>query len=89
MKKGIGLDQSQILENNLYFPKLKKNFFFDHTACGILLPWPGIEPRAPEVKVPSPKHGTQGIPHFLNCDVAKLGVSWEEAKRFQLIGSSG
>ena len=28
------------------------------TACGILVPWPGIEPGAPAVKVPSPNHWT-------------------------------
>lgn len=37
MMKGIGLDQSQTLENHFYFSKLKK-FFFDHVTCGILVP---------------------------------------------------
>ena len=27
-----------------------------HTACGILVPWPGIEPGAPAVGSPSPNH---------------------------------
>ena len=27
-----------------------------HTACGILVPWPGIEPGPMAVKVPSPNH---------------------------------
>ena len=34
-------------------------FFWSHcVACGILLPRPGIEPRATAVKAPSPKHWT-------------------------------
>lgn len=33
-------------------------FFLDHTACRILLPWPGIEPMATAVKVPSPNQWT-------------------------------
>ena len=28
------------------------------TTCGILVPWPGIEPRAPAVEAPSPNHWT-------------------------------
>ena len=27
-------------------------------SCGILVPWPGIEPRSPAVKVQSPDHWT-------------------------------
>ena len=35
------------------------NFFLSHhEACGILDPWPGIEPGAPEMKVPNPNHWT-------------------------------
>ena len=29
-----------------------------HTACGILVPQPGIEHRPPAVKLPSPNHWT-------------------------------
>ena len=31
-------------------------FWFHHTAWGILVPWPGIEPRPPGVEVQSPNH---------------------------------
>ena len=35
-------------------------------ACGILVPWPGIEPRPMAVKAPSPNHwSTRGFP---KCD---------------------
>ena len=33
-------------------------FYFIFLACGILFPRPGIEPRAPAVRVPSPNYGT-------------------------------
>ena len=44
------------LEN--YTPPTFLFFFFSlsHTACRILLPWPGIEPMATAGKVPSPNH---------------------------------
>ena len=39
---------------------LKRFFFFGHTVrlCGILVPWPGIEPRPSAVKAWSPYHWT-------------------------------
>ena len=33
-------------------------FWSHHEACGILVPWPGIEPGASAVKVQSPNHWT-------------------------------
>ena len=33
-------------------------FWLHHTACGILIPWPGIEPGPLAVKAWSPNHGT-------------------------------
>lgn len=33
-----------------------KSFFFGRTACAILVPGPGIEPRLPAVGAPSPNH---------------------------------
>ena len=43
-----------------YFPVYQVSTFFlsHHEACGILDPWPGIEPGAPEMKVPNPNHWT-------------------------------
>ena len=60
MMKEIGLDQSQTLENDFsfYFFRVKKNFFFGHVACGILVPRPGIKPRAPAVRALGPNHWT-------------------------------
>ena len=67
MMKEIGLDQSQTLENDFsfyffffsfYFFRVKKIFFFGHVACGILVPRPGIKPRAPAVRALGPNHWT-------------------------------
>ena len=33
-------------------------FFFGHMACGLLVPWPGIEPGNSAVKARSPNHWT-------------------------------
>ena len=40
--------------------KLHRTFFFwlSHEACGILVPWPGIEPGPPAVEAQSPNHWT-------------------------------
>ena len=40
------------------FIKCQLFFLSHHEACGILDPWPGIEPGAPEMKVPNPNHWT-------------------------------
>ena len=37
--------------------------FFGHKACGILAPWPGIEPTLPPVKGEVPKTGAPGKSH--------------------------
>ena len=33
-------------------------FWLHHVSCRIIVPWPGIEPRATAAKVPSPNHWT-------------------------------
>ena len=33
-------------------------FWLHHVACGILAPWPGIEPMPPAVEERSPNHWT-------------------------------
>ena len=35
-------------------------FFFVHTACGTLVPWPGFNPSTPTLEVQSLNHGTPG-----------------------------
>ena len=44
-----------------------------HVACGMLVPWPGIEPRPLAVKVLSPNHWTSG-----NCLQCLCGRSGED-----------
>ena len=44
-----------------------------HTACGIVVPRPGIEPRAPAVRTPSPKHWTTR--EFLMLVLFKVSLS--------------
>ena len=40
-------------------------FWLRLTACGILVPWPGIELRPPAVKAPRPNHWTaRKLPHL-------------------------
>ena len=39
--------------------------YFAHTACGILIPWPGVEPVSPALEVQSLNHWTaREIPHL-------------------------
>ena len=42
-------------------------FFWPHwVACGILVPWPGIEPESLAVRAPSPNHWTaRELPHLV------------------------
>ena len=50
------------------------NFFFwpCPTACGILLPWPGIEPTTPAVEAQSLNHWTaREVPKLLILDLQK------------------
>ena len=35
-----------------------RSFFLHHTACGILVPWPGIKPVPPAVEAQSANHWT-------------------------------
>ena len=56
-------------------------FWLSHTACGILVPQPGIEPRAPAVRAQSPHHWTarelpvhcfrlNAVAHITDCSIA-------------------
>ena len=50
--------------------------FWPHcTACGLLTPWPGIEPRLPALEAPSINHGSPReapIYHFKQYNYSKL-----------------
>ena len=48
----------------IYSLNLKNIFIFwpHHVACGILVPWPGIEPIPCAVEVQHPNHDRQGRP---------------------------
>ena len=45
-------------------------FFAMHAACGILVPWPGIEPVSPAVEALSPNHWTAEVPPMVILDQA-------------------
>ena len=57
------------------------NLFFwpYYTACGILVPRPGIEPVSPAVEVPRPNHwSTREVPGRISKDVQVL-ATWGRA----------
>ena len=64
-----------------------RSFFFFWprcTACGILIPWPGIEPRPPAVEARSPNHWTaREFPHMnqiLMGNHSFIGCIWKSQK---------
>ena len=51
-------------------------FWLCHAACGILVPWPGIEPGAPEVEVWNPNHWTtREFPRMYILKVEQTGLT--------------
>ena len=59
------------------------NFFFffwlHHSVCGVLVPWPGIEPTPPEVEV-------QNLNHWITREMPTFNFTFHEAlmKQFTL-----
>ena len=49
--------------------------FFGHKACGILAPWPGIEPTPPPVKGEVPTTGPPGKSH--TSFLFKIMIWWK------------
>ena len=60
--------QSPATSVSLLLSWIFSNFFFfwpHHTACGTLIPWPGIKPVSPALKAWSVNHGTtREVPHL-------------------------
>ena len=46
-----------------------------HMACGILVPWPGIEPESPALEVQSPNHWTTRKVSLILVEGRKLSLS--------------
>ena len=59
-----------------YRKEEEDDLFWPHrTACGILVPRPGIEPVTPAVEVPSPNHwSTREVPRRISKDVQVLAT---------------
>ena len=76
----VGLDK----ESHFFFQKWSSHrqqeliyifFWLPWAACGILVPWPGIEPGPSAVKVLSPNHWTSR--KFPKTSILNpIGVSW-------------
>ena len=73
-----------------------QRFFLNHTACGILVPWPGIEPLPPAMEAWSLNHGkvevlaTQSCPPLcdpMDCSPPGSSVHGDSPSRNTGVGS--
>ena len=63
----------------LFFGWIQMTFHFFifcpcHMACGILVPWPGIEPKSPALEVQSPNHWTTRKVSLILVEGRKLSL---------------
>ena len=64
---------------------VKSFFWLSHAACGILVPWPGIEPGVVGVKARSPNHWTtREVPNFARF-VQKIDLITEKVYLIQAL----
>ena len=55
-----------------FFIIIKKNFWPHRVACGLLAPWPGIQPMPSALEVQNLNHrNTREVPQSLNLNVSR------------------